>query len=93
MKDLFDTQTEETGGAEGKWKTRIELAGLDGVDRLPGYIQGYSQLGLRPVALSAQYLQPVLHRYRHVPYTKVTINVTPMSNSRSQISGWKEIRW
>ena len=53
MKNLFDTQSEETGGPEGERQAGIELSGLDGVDSLPGHIQGDGQLGLRPVALGA----------------------------------------
>jgi hypothetical protein len=35
MKNLFDAQSEEPGGAEGERQARIELARLDGVDSLP----------------------------------------------------------
>src|SRR5260370_31539441 len=38
MKNLFDVQSEETGGPKGERQARVELAGLDGVDSLPGDI-------------------------------------------------------
>jgi hypothetical protein len=60
MRNFFDAQAEETGAPEGEQQARIELAGLDGVDRLPGYIPGVGQLGLRPVAPGAQHRDPVL---------------------------------
>jgi hypothetical protein len=47
MKNLFDVQSEEPGGPEGERQARIELARLDGVDGLPGDVEGVGQLGLR----------------------------------------------
>src|ERR1700722_13149960 len=93
MKNLFNAQSEEAGGAESQRQARIELARLDGVDGLPGHIQRAGQLGLRPVALGAQYLQPILHRYRQLPYTTDTIYVRLMRITRSGISALKGIRW
>ena len=60
MKNLFDSHSEEPGCPESQRQTRIELAGLDGVDGLPGHIEGVGQLGLRPVALGGKmtYLSP-----------------------------------
>ena len=57
-----DAQSEEPGGPEGERQAWVELACLDGVDGLPGHIEGVGQLGLRPVALCAQHLEPIFHR-------------------------------
>jgi len=53
MKNLFYAHSEKTGCPESQRQARIELAGLDGVDGLPGHIEGTGQLGLRPIALGA----------------------------------------
>ena len=93
MKNLFDAQSEESGGPESERQARIELARLDCVDGLPGHIKGVGQLGLRPVTLGAQHLEPVLHRYRHVPNRLDTANVKLMRISRYAMSAWKGITW
>jgi hypothetical protein len=67
LKNLFDAQSEESSGPERERQTRIELACFNGVDGLPGHIESVCQLSLRPVALGAQHLEPILHRYRRVP--------------------------
>lgn len=91
MKDFFYGQSEKPGGPEGQRKARIELACFNRVDGLTGYIQGVGQLGLRPVALSAQHLEPILHRYRQVPYRLDTTKVSPMIITRCEMSAWKGI--
>ena len=68
MKNLFDAHPEESCGAKGKRQARIELARLNGINGLSGDVEGVGQLGLRPIALGAQNLEPILHRYRRVPY-------------------------
>src|SRR5438046_10412047 len=86
MKNPFNGHSEEPGGPKGERQARVELARLDGVDSLPGHIKGVGQLGLRPVALGAQHLEPVLHRYRRVPYRLDTANVSVMRISRYAMS-------
>lgn len=93
MKNLFDAHTEEPGGPEGEREAGIELACLDGVDGLPGYIEGVGQLGLSPVALGAQHLKPILHRWRTEPYTTDTANIRLMKITRCEISAGKGITW
>lgn len=93
MKNLFDAETEEPGSPEGERQARIELACLDGVDGLPGHIEGVGQLRLRPVALGAQHLKPILHRYRRVPYRLDTANVRIMRSTRCEMSALKGIMW
>ena len=93
MKNLFDTQAEEPGSPKGERQAWIELARLDSIDGLPGNIQGIGQLGLRPVALGAQHLESVFHRYRRVPYRFDTANVTLMRISRYAMSAWNGITW
>src|SRR5271157_404039 len=61
--DRFDGGFKETRQFEGQRKTGVELARLDGVDRLARDLQPLGQIGLRPVAFSAQYSQPVFHLY------------------------------
>src|ERR1700679_1202486 len=93
MKNLFDAQSEEPSGPEGERQARIELARLDGVNGLPGHIQGVGQLGLRPVALGAQHLEPILYPYRHVPYRLDTKNVRLMRITRCPMSALNGITW
>jgi len=45
MKNLFDAQSEGPTGPEGERQDWIELAHLDGVDGLPGHIDGAGQTG------------------------------------------------
>ena len=47
MKNFFDAQSEDPSGPEAERQARIEPARLDGVDGLPGRIEGAGQLGLR----------------------------------------------
>ncbi len=93
IKNLFDAQTEEPGRPEGEPQARIELACFDGVDSLPGHIEGVGQLGLRPIALGAQHLESALHRYRHVLYRLDAANVRIMRISKYAMSAWKGITW
>lgn len=93
MKDLFDGQSEEPGGPEGQRQTWIEFARLDGVDGLPGDIEGVGQLGLGPIALGAQHLKSIFHRYRRVPYIIDTRNVSPITMTRYAMSALKGITW
>jgi hypothetical protein len=62
LKNLFDAQSEEPGGAEGQGQTRIEFTGLGGVDRLAGHLERIGQVGLCSTAFRAQQLQEVLHQ-------------------------------
>ena len=57
---VLDRLAEESCDAECQGQTRIELAGLDGVDRLAGDVELLGQSGLRPVALGPQHLETVL---------------------------------
>jgi len=67
MENFFDAHREEPSGTESQRQTRIELSIFDCIDGLPRYVESGGQLGLRPIALSAQDFEPVRHRYRHVP--------------------------
>ncbi len=90
VKNLFDVESEKPGSPEGQRKTWIELSRLDGVDRLTGYLEGFSQPGLCPVAFCGkQHLEPVLHRYRHVPLKNDARNVTLMRINRSETPAFR----
>lgn len=84
IKDLFDFQTKEPSGPESELQAWIKFAGLNGVDRLPGYVEGIGQLGLRPVAFGAQHFQSILHEYCRVPYRSDPEYVRVMSTTRCQ---------
>jgi uncharacterized protein (DUF885 family) len=59
--NLLDWPLEESRDAEGQRQAGIELAGLDGVDRLARDLELRRQRGLGPVALGAQHLETILH--------------------------------
>ena len=82
MEDVFNAKPEEAGSPEGEWQAGIELARFNSINGLPGYIESVGQLGLRPVALGAQHLEPILHWYRRVPYRFDTPYVRLMSTIR-----------
>src|SRR6185437_1569803 len=89
LTNLFDAHSEKPGGAEGQWQTRIELACLDGVDRLTGHFEGIGQFGLCPVAFRAQHPETVLHRYRRRPFRRDARNVTVMRINTSETSAFR----
>jgi len=61
--------------------------------QLPRHGEAVGQVLLAPVALGAQHLEPVLHRYRHVPYRLDAAKVRAMRISRDAMSAWKGITW
>ena len=58
---LLDGQPEEPGSLERQRQAGIELALLDRIDGLSRDFQFLCKPGLCPLALCAQYFQPVLH--------------------------------
>ena len=61
--DGFYGGAEETGDAHGERQRRVVLARLDRVDGLAGDFEALCEVGLAPVALSAEDAETVLHRY------------------------------
>ena len=50
----LDRGTEETSHAQGEWEGRVEAAGLDVVDRLPGHAEGIGELGLGQATFASE---------------------------------------
>ncbi|SPE24969.1 hypothetical protein SBA5_470090 [Candidatus Sulfotelmatomonas gaucii] len=61
QKYLLNPQPEQPRQLERQRQAGIELPRLNSVDRLPRHFQPLGQIALRPVPLSAQHLQAVLH--------------------------------
>ena len=61
--DGFDGAVEEASEFEGERETGIELAGLDGVDRLPRDFEALGEIGLAPVAFGAEDAEAIFHWY------------------------------
>ncbi len=60
IENFLDCHVEQPRNAEGEWKGRIVLAGLDSVHGLPRDVETAPQFGLAPVTLGAQDLEAVL---------------------------------
>src|ERR1039458_1815686 len=61
--DSFDCNAKEESPLEGQRKARVDLAGLDSVDRLTRDLQPLGEIGLRPVPFSTKDTKAVLHLY------------------------------
>jgi len=61
--DRFDGLVEQLRDREGQGETRIVLASLDGVYRLPGDVKPLREIGLGPRPLCPQDAEAIGHRY------------------------------
>lgn len=66
FKDLLDASMESPRQRERQRQAWVVLARLDRIHGLARDAQPLRELRLRPVQLSAQDPQPILHRYRNV---------------------------
>src|ERR1700674_850103 len=66
FEDLLDPPLERSGERERQRQARVVFSGLDRIHRLTRNAQSFRQVRLRPLQLSAQDSEPVLHRYRKV---------------------------
>ena len=81
FEDLLDAAMEGSRQRERKRQARIVFARLDRVDRLPRNSQPLCELCLRPIQLSPQDPQPILHRYRNVKMAVPTPHITAINGS------------
>src|SRR5204863_9176774 len=91
LEDAFDGTPKQTPEGERQRQTRIVLAGLDGVDGLPGYLEPLGEIGLRPMTLSAEESESVLHsanRAEGVMFCQESLSVC-----QGQVTGYRfEVR-
>ena len=79
FEDFFDSPFERPRQGECQRETWVVLASLDRVHRLARNAQPLRKVRLRPVQLSAQDSQPILHRYRQLKIAAPTPQSTAIS--------------
>ena len=89
---LLELQLEQPGEAEGYWEARVELPGLDSVDRLSGDAHELCHVGLCPGALGTEFREAVLHRYLILPMKIAIRKTTPMKTERAAASASTDTR-
>src|SRR5690554_5711096 len=81
--DLLDRKAEHLPDPERQRQTRIVLAVLDRVDRLPRNPETFREVRLRPAPLGSQHANPVLHSCRLAKTASAAPRTTSASPNRA----------